>query len=89
MISEELENTLKNIEKHLETLVRLQVESVSQQVLDNETEKKAYDLTGVMKRNEICKKLHISPNKLTELRNRWLEVGLLIKDGKNFRKVLE
>jgi len=89
MTTDEIAESLKTIEKHLETLVRFRCAEVKKQAFANETEAKVFELTGVKGRNEICSELKISPNTLSELWSRWLELGLLEKQGNSYKKTVE
>lgn len=89
MTTEEISQSLKNIEKHLETLVRFNYAQIRKQAFENEAEEKAFELTGVKGRNEICSELHISPNTLSDLWNKWFDLGLLVKEGNSYKKTVE
>ncbi len=84
-----LAQILKDIEKHLEALVRFQYAQMKKEAFSNPAEEKVYELTGTKTRDEICKELHISPNKLAELWNKWSDLGLLIKQGGGYKKTVE
>ena len=89
MATEELENSLKKIEQYLEILVRFQYLDVKKKAFESETEERAFELTGTMGRNEICKELSMSPNTLSKLWNKWFDMGLLTKQGNSYVKALE
>lgn len=89
MTTDEVAQSMKNIEKHLETLVRFHYAQIKKQAFANETEEKAFDLTGVKGRNDICSELKISPNTLSELWSKWFDMGLLVKQGNSYRKTVE
>lgn len=84
-----LAQILKDIEKHLDSLVRFQYAQIRKQAFADATEERAFELTGVLGRDEICKELRISSKTLTALWNKWFELGLLAKDGKGYKKTVE
>ena len=89
MSNDETLQTLKAIEKHLEALVRFNYAQIRKQAFANETEEKVFEMTGVKGQKEICTDLHISPNKLSELWNKWFDMGLLVKQGNSYKKTVE
>lgn len=89
MMSEDITQSLQNIEKYLEVLVRFNYAQIKSNAFTNETEEKAYELTGTKGRNEICKELNMSPNTLSKLWSKWFEMGLLIKQGNSYQKTIE
>ena len=89
MNNDEIVQSLRNIEKYLEALVKFQYSQMKKQAIGNETEEKAFDLTGKKKRDDICDELHISSKTLTALWNRWDELGLLVKEGNIYKKTVE
>jgi hypothetical protein len=89
MDSSDVLDSLRNIERSLQALVRLQFAQVSKAAFADEVERKAFDLTGSKSTNQICKELRISPNRLTDLRSKWIEQGLLVKVGNSFHKTVE
>jgi hypothetical protein len=89
MTTDEIAQSLKAIEKQLDILVRFRYAEIKKQAFSNETEEKVFELTGVKARNEICSELKISPNTLSELWSKWLELGLLVKQGSSYKKTVE
>lgn len=89
MTSDEVTQSLKNIEKHLEALVRFNYAQIKKQAFANETEEKVFELTGVKGQKDICSELHISSKTLSELWNKWFDLGLLIKEGSSYKKTVE
>lgn len=89
MTTDEIAQSLKNIEKYLEVLVRFHYSELLKQAFNNEIEKRVFDLTGVKSRDEICSELKISPNTISELRSKWLELGILVKQGNSYKKTVE
>jgi Mn-dependent DtxR family transcriptional regulator len=52
------------------------------------TERKIYELTGVQGQTEIVKTLNTAPNTVSNLWKKLESEGVLIKDGKKYRKVV-
>ncbi len=87
MNKEKLESILIRIENHLDSLVRLNLSLVLSNCSFDDIELKVFEMTGQKKRNEICKELKISPNRLADIWNNLLLKGLLTKDGKQYKKI--
>lgn len=88
-IDDDVAQSLKNIEKHLEALVRFSYAQAKRQAFSDKTEEEIFELTGVKGQTEIRKEFHISPNTLSDLWSKWYEMGLLVKDGKGYKKTIE
>jgi len=86
MADSELQVMLR-VEELLRHIVKLHASAILQAELQGEFEKKLYELTGSVKREDILKKLKCSPNRISETWSRWEQLGLLVKDGKSYRKV--
>ena len=76
----------KKIREMLEFLVK-------QRILDkvnnlNLSEKKIYELTGDKGQTNIAKLLKVAPNTISHLWKKLEKEGILIKDGKGYRKVV-
>lgn len=89
MTTDDIAHSLEKIEKLLEALVRFRYAELKDKAFANENEEKVFEFTGVKGRDEICKELKISPNTLSELWSRWLELGLLVKQGNSYKKTLD
>lgn len=50
---------------------------------------KLYDMTGKATFLEAKKKLGLGSNRIIDTWKRWERCGLIVKDGKSYRKVLE
>ncbi len=77
---------IKKIREMMEFLVK-------QKVIDKinkltETERKIYKLTGKMGHTEMFKSLKIAPNTVSNTWKKLENEGLLIKDGKSYRKII-
>lgn len=77
------EEDIKKIREMMELLVKQKVsEKVSKL---NEDEKSVYDLTG---QTEIARTAGFSSGKVSMVWQRLAEKGLLVKEGKGYRKVI-
>ena len=79
---------LNSIDQHLKVLVKVNFALLKMQVPMDDTENRAFELTGEMKRDEICTKVQISATTLSALWNRWYDAGLLVKDGNSYKKAV-
>lgn len=83
---EELE-TLKRIEELLQVLVRASFSAIVKEELGDEKRKLLYKLTGKVSVKEIAKRTGFSAGKISGIWQEWEQAGLLIKDGKQYKKV--
>jgi hypothetical protein len=88
MSSEELA-TLNNIETLLRSLVRISLAETMARLLTDEKLRALYFGTGKLKRGELEKRTGFSAGKISGLWAQWEQAGLLIKDGKSYRKPFE
>lgn len=73
----------------LTVLAKAAVKPALETELSTPQRRKLYDLTGGdFSIDQISKKLRMSTGAISTLWQRWESVGLLIKDGKRYRKVL-
>jgi len=77
---------IKKIREMLEFLVKQKVSERLKHLSDNE--RKIYDLTGIKGQTEIVKFLNTAPNTVSNLWKKLESEGLLIKEGKSYRKVV-
>jgi hypothetical protein len=87
-MSEELE-TLKRIEALLRSLVRISLAESMSTLLTDDKLRGLYDGTGNLKRGDLEKRTGFSAGKISGLWAEWESAGLLIKDGKSYRKPFE
>lgn len=80
--------SLQHIEDLLTILVKVQLANVTAREFSDTKMKKLYDLTGDRSARELAKEMKCSPMKISRTWQRWENLGLLIKDGKTYRKVL-
>jgi hypothetical protein len=79
----------KRIEDLLETLVKINLAPVIKSELSDSKMKRLYEMTGKYRVTEISKKLGFATGKISLTWQRWERQGLLKKEGKSYRKVLE
>ena len=85
----DVQPVLLRIENLLQSLLRLEIaRTIASNAID-ETDRQVFELTGVKKRDEICRDLKLSPNTLTEIRNKLVRQGLLVRVGRSFVKPVE
>jgi DNA-binding NarL/FixJ family response regulator len=80
---------LQKNQRTLEALARAQLASVMKRELRTPALRKLYELTarGASVR-EIAKKTGIATGSASRIRTRWSELGLMVKDGRDFKTVL-
>lgn len=80
---------LRRTNELLEVLVKLQVTDVLQAELADPKKKQLYELTGgSLAVKAISSKIGMATGVISGNWKRWEQMGLLIKDGKSYRKVL-
>lgn len=72
----------------LEILVKLQLRSTLSEELSDPKNRKLYNLTGNKGVTDISKGLKMSAGKISGIWKRWEQKGLLIKDGRSYRRVI-
>jgi len=86
---EKLWKHLENIENSLQILIKINIAKLIDQEILNEADKKIYQITGLKGQTDICKEMHVSSKKLSNLWNSWYKLGILRREGKVFKKVLD
>lgn len=77
---------IKKIKDMMEFLVKQKIaERVSHL---NATERKIYDLTGTIGQTEIVKSLKTAPNTVSNTWKKLESEGLILKEGKSYRKIV-
>lgn len=84
--SEELK-ALKRIELLLETLARTAVSEKLAKVSKEPKHKLVYENTGRLSVQELSRRTGFSVGKISGLWSQWEQEGLLVKDGKSYRRV--
>lgn len=77
---------IKKIREMLEFLVKQKISDRVSKL--NTTEKKIYDATSLKTQTEIVKSLNVAPNTVSNLWKKLENEGILVKDGKSYRKVV-
>lgn len=88
MTSEEVA-TLRSIEGLLRSLVKISLTETMSRVLTDDRLRDLYSCTGKLKRGQLEKRTGFSAGKISGLWVQWEQAGLLIKDGKSYRKPFE
>ena len=86
--SDEIVSALGRIEQMLAALVKLQACAVLEKELADETDRKLYELTGSATSRAIQKTLKIGQARISATWARWERMGLLIKKGRTYNKVV-
>jgi hypothetical protein len=85
--TEELKS-LKRIEELLAVLVRVSIAEQLQSIRADKEQKFLYDNTGTLPVKELSRRTGFSAGKISGIWQQWEDAGLLVKDGKQYRKVL-
>jgi hypothetical protein len=72
----------------LEASVRLQWGPVLERELEDPKMRTLFEATGTMGQKELTKKLQMSATTICAAWKRWADIGLMVKDGKSYRKVV-
>ena len=83
-----MKEDIKEIKNLMKFLVKQKVREVVEKNISGAKEKKVYDLTGVKKRETIQKETGFSAGKISGLWNKWEQLGIIIKEGKNYKKII-
>lgn len=84
----ELTKQLMRIEDLLTAIVKIQFREIVENELNQSDMKKLYVLTGNYTIRDIEKKTGFSKAKISRIWQRWENWGLIIKEGKRYRKLL-
>lgn len=79
---------LNRIEQLLVLVTKAQMTPVLQKEFTDPRMLQLYELTGTHGQREIKKKLNMSANTISDAWKRWEQLGLLTKEGQEYRKVL-
>ncbi len=86
----EIETLIKRTNELLTVLVKSELSGILETELSDVKKKKLYDLTGKsLTGRQISEKISMSIASISRTWCHWEEVGLLIKDGKKYRKILD
>ena len=84
----EVVKRLNRIEQLLELLTKTQLAPVLQKELSDPRMAQLYDLTGSHGQREIRKELSMSANTISDAWKRWEQLGLLVREGQEYRRVI-
>lgn len=79
---------LKKIEELLTVLVRNRLSDVLDQELRDGNMRQLYELTGACTARELAQKTDLSIATISRVWQKWENLGLVIKEGKKYRRVL-
>jgi DNA-binding MarR family transcriptional regulator len=85
--NEEALSLLRRMEQWLAMLAKAQLAPIMKAELSDPRMAELYKLTGTYGQREIKKKMNMSANTISEAWKRWERQGLIIKEGKEYRKV--
>ena len=72
----------------LTALVKISLNPELEKEFEDNDKKRLYEITGTgMTISEVSKKLRISTGKISGLQKRWEQMGFLVKDGVQYRKL--
>lgn len=77
---------LSRIEDLLKIVVRQLLRETLDQELRDDSVRKVFDLTGTMSRDELVRATGVSAGKISSLWVRWESLGLLVRDGRGYKK---
>lgn len=84
----EILEALRRIEEWMMLSVKVQLSPIAERELSDSKMKELYAMTGDVSTQEIQKKLKLAAKTISDTWKRWEQLGLLIRDGKRYRKVL-
>ncbi len=76
------------IEELLTVIAKATLAPVIREELSDKRMEKLYEMTGSKTAAEACKVLKMSNRDVSDAWKRWERVGLLIRDGKQYRKAI-
>jgi hypothetical protein len=85
-MSDEILNSLSRIELSLSILVRAQLGPILQRELADKRMAELWNLTGSATQRQVKTRLNMSANTISATWQRWERLGLLVKDGKEYRR---
>jgi DNA replication initiation complex subunit (GINS family) len=85
---EKILDVLNKIKDILTAIAKNQLSEIVKKEIIDSNDIKLYNLTGENKIVELSKKLKMSLGAISNRWKKWESLGLLIKEGKRYRKVL-
>lgn len=89
MAEDEVAELLRRNNELLVLIAKLMMAPTLQLELAEPKHRELYNHTGKKSQAEVAKKLKMSATTVSQLWRRWEEIGLLIKDGKRYRRVFD
>ncbi len=86
-ISEELK-ALRRIEELLTVLTKAVIGSRLGEILKEKNYRTLYERTGELGIIELSKKTRLSTGKISGIWKEWEQLGIVVKEGKSYRKAL-
>lgn len=86
--SNEIIETLKRTNELLELIAKISLGEVLEKELHDDKLIKLYELTGKESVTNIGKKIGISSGKISSIWKKWETIGLIVKDGQKYRRIL-
>lgn len=81
-------DTLERIEELLRVIARVVVSDKLSQVLEDKNYQTLYEGTGKLGIVELSKKTRFSTGKISGIWKEWEQLGIVVKDGKSYKKVI-
>jgi len=88
MVDEDLRAALQRIEELVRAIARVQIAMVLERELADEKMRQLYALTGTVTAGKVTKRLKCSATTVANAWQRWERLGLLVREGRRYRKVL-
>lgn len=73
----------------LEVIAKAAIAPALAAELVDEKMKKLYEITGGVTAEQACKTLKVGKTTVVDAWQRWEQAGILVRDGRKYRKVLE
>ena len=86
---DEIPSALGRIERLLEALVRLEISELLEKEISKPKMAELYAMTGHHSVRVIRKKVHMAMGTISDIWRRWEQIGLLYKDGRTYKKVVD
>lgn len=80
---------LDDIRNLLKLQLRIQLRNVLEEELQDSTMNDLYELVGLVSIKEASQKVGYSTGKISGILQDWERKGMIIKDGKSYKKVIE
>lgn len=87
MASSDLTTLIGRTNELLEILVRLHLNTLMDKELEDPSHRRLYELTGEKSAAQIKKELRMSSTTISRLWSRWEQMGLLLKEGRTYRRI--